>query len=82
MFQGLNERAGGTGGTIVARLRTMYGRKTLLAAAIALTSAQGFTLVGSVNSLFSGLQQQLAVFSRPVVAGSLINGMMPSPVAE
>ncbi|HEY6037920.1 MAG TPA: hypothetical protein VIV58_26755 [Kofleriaceae bacterium] len=52
----------------------------LLAAAIALTSAQGFTLVGSVTSVFSGLDQQLAVFSRPVVAGSLVNGMMPSPV--
>lgn len=41
MFQGLNERAGGTGGTIVARLRTMYGRKTLLAAAIALMPLAG-----------------------------------------
>lgn len=67
-------------GEVAGDLEILVVSTGLLAAAIALTSAQGFVLVGTVTSLFAGLDQQLAVFSRPVVAGSLVNGMMPSPV--
>lgn len=47
----------------------------------ALTSAQGFTLVGSqYESSSGGAFVRISVWSRPVVAASMVNGRMPSPV--
>lgn len=67
-------------GQVDSDLEIMVMTTGLLLATIAIATAQGFTLVTSVNSDFSGLREQFAVFSRPVVAGSLVNGRMPAPL--
>jgi len=49
---------------------------------ISLVSAQGFTLVSQVTSSAVGVNQRIALYSRPVQSGSFVGGRMPTPLVS